>query len=249
MITQINFSLQRQSTFQSATLAYPLYAWLLSHIPEEDGDLLHEQGAHPISQFVWYDNVTKCEHWTINLLNDDMADLFLPILEQADKAELHQQTVLLQNMQVEQIPSAQALIQRSRELPESNRFAMQFLSPTSFKQNNRYVIFPQETLILQSLVKRWNACFPEITLDDSDAFQAILWGLHITDYKLQTLRHPLKQTRIPSFVGRIVLEAHLPAPLMEIVRALYCFAPYVGLGIKTGLGMGGVKTENSIISR
>ena len=106
------------------------------------------------------------------------------------------------------------------------------------------MIFPQESLILQSLVNRWGLCFPELPLDDPDAIQAILAGVHIVDYRLHTVRHPLKQTRIPSFQGRVILEAHLPVPLMEIVKTLYVFAPYAGLGIKTALGMGGVKIES-----
>ena len=83
-------------------------------------------------------------------------------------------------------------------------------------------------------------CFPNMPLDDPDAVQAILRGLHIVDYRLQTLRHPLKQVHIPSFSGRVVLEARLPAPLLEVFKTLYCFAPYSGVGIKTALGMGGV---------
>ena len=71
--------------------------------------------------------------------------------------------------------------------------------------------------------------------------QAILRGVYITDYKLQTLRHSLKQTRIPSFIGKVVLDVRLPAPLAEVFRTLYCFAPYAGMGIKTALGMGGVQ--------
>ncbi len=243
MITQITFTLKRSSASPSAALAYPLYAWLISHLSAEEGERLHEQGIHPVSQFVWYDSVKKCERWTINLLNEEIAESLKPVLIQAEKAELHQQMVLLTERNVVQIASAQEILQRSRQMPESHRYALRFLSPTSFKQNERYVIFPQEGLILQSLTNRWNACFPEITLDDPDAMQAILHGLHITDYRLQTVRHPLKQTRIPAFVGQVVLDTHLPAPLQEVVRMLLCFAPYAGLGIKTSLGMGGLQIE------
>ena len=78
-------------------------------------------------------------------------------------------------------------------------------------------------------------------LDDADAFAAMLTGLHIVDYRLQTLRYPMKQTKIPCFAGRFVLEARLPAPLMEVFKTLCCFAPYAGLGVKTALGMGGIR--------
>ena len=77
----------------------------------------------------------------------------------------------------------------------------------------------------------------------TQAVQAMLAGLHIVDYRLHTVRYSMKQTKIPSFLGRIILEAHLPAPLLEMFRTLYVFAPYAGIGIKSALGMGGVKIE------
>ena len=95
--------------------------------------------------------------------------------------------------------------------------------------------------MLQSLIARWGLCFPEFPLDDPDAMQAILAGLHVVDYRLHTARYTMKQTKIPSFMGHVILEGHLPVPLMEIVNTLYVFAPYAGMGIKTALGMGGVQ--------
>lgn len=97
--------------------------------------------------------------------------------------------------------------------------------------------------MLQSLIARWGLCFPEFPLDDPDAVQAsspvcISWITGFIPW-----RYSMKQTKIPSFLGRIILEAHLPAPLLEMFRTLYVFAPYAGIGIKSALGMGGVKIE------
>jgi len=102
------------------------------------------------------------------------------------------------------------------------------------------VIFPQESLILQSLISRWNVSFPEAPMDDEDAFQALLRGIHIVDYNLHTTRYPMKQVRLPAFQGRISIETRLPAPMMALWTTLYSFAPYAGIGVKTTLGMGGV---------
>lgn len=242
MIVQHRIFLKTGEMPVGATLAYPLYAWLLSHVSRDEGDALHEQGTRPISQYVRRDGENV--QWVVNLLTDEAVELFTPILETETAAQLHQGTVAFGEHAVETVDSAQTLIARARNLPENPRFALELMTPTAFKQNGRYVIFPQESLIVQSLVNRWGLCFPELPLDDPDAIQAILAGVHIVDYRLHTVRHPLKQTRIPSFQGRVILEAHLPVPLMEIVKTLYVFAPYAGLGIKTALGMGGVKIES-----
>lgn len=243
MIVQVRLRIREASESVQAALAYPLYAWLLSQIPEHEGDRLHEQGMRPISQYLWNNLQTRENWWTVNLLNDEAVECFLPVLEKKESAQLHQRSIEFTSCEVERIEDAHVFVRRAQKLSLENRFPLELLTPTSFRQEGRYAIFPQESLILQSLIARWGMCFPEMPLDDPDAMQAMLRGLHIVDYRLQTLRHPLKQTRIPSFIGRVVLEARLPAPLMEVFKTLYCFAPYSGLGVKTALGMGGVSIQ------
>lgn len=97
---------------------------------------------------------------------------------------------------------------------------MIFQSPCAFKQAGRYAIYPQENLILQSLITHWNTTFPEYALTDSDALQALQQGLHIVDYNLHTTRYLLKETRIPSFLGNVTVEAHLAPPLLELWNTL-----------------------------
>ena len=61
----------------------------------------------------------------------------------------------------------------------------------------------------------------------------------MTDYNLRTTRYPLKNVRIPSFAGSVVLESRLAQPMQEIWKLLLHTAQYTGIGIKTTLGMGG----------
>ena len=134
------------------------------------------------------------------------------------------------------------LLLAAREDPAS-RTRLWFRTPCAFKQAGRYAIYPQEFLLLQSLVLHWNTAFPDCQLNDPDALDAILRGLHILDYNLHTVSYPIKNTRIPGFVGSAVVEARLALPLLELWNALLSFAPYGGIGIKTTLGMGGVSVE------
>ena len=243
MIMQYRFTLGKNTVQLGASLAYPLYAWLLSHFTKEEGDLLHLQDTRPISQYVYHNLAAQCDEWTVNLLTKDAVRLFAPALDEATEASLHSSVVSFCRKKITCVERPHTLIEKARAM-QGSRFTLTLLSPTAFKQDGRYVIYPQEQLILQSLVNRWGLCFPDIPLDDVDATRAILQGLHITDYRLQTLRYAFKQTRIPSFQGRVILEARMPAPLMEVWKTLYCFAPYAGLGIKTALGMGGVGVES-----
>ena len=103
------------------------------------------------------------------------------------------------------------------------------------------MIYPREELLIQSLVNRWNECFPEYTLSDDEALAELQSGIHIVDYRLRTCRYRLKGASIPAFVGDIMIEAKLPLVLRDVWNSLLCFAKYRGVGIKTTLGMGGAE--------
>lgn len=221
--------------------AYRLYGWLLEQLPAVLGTELHEQGEHPISHFLCFSPEKRTLVWTVNLLTDAVRQAAVPVLEQVQTIQLHELPLQAALLQPPQSISAQQLILAGRE-QSANRAKLLFASPCAFKQNGRYAIFPQETLVLQSLLQHWNSAFPEFALTDPDAFQALAQGLRIIDYDLRTTRYFLKETRIPAFRGSITMEAHLAPPLLELWNALLTFAPFGGVGIKTTLGMGGTET-------
>lgn len=222
--------------------AYRLYGWLMSQISSEFGEQMHLQGEHPIAHSLYFSPEKQSLIWTVNLLNDAARQVISPVLESANEIPLHELALLVSEVHVSSAVSAAEIIRAGRSCSE-NRAKLIFLSPCAFKQSGRYTIFPQETLLLQSLIAHWNAAFPEYALIDSDALQALQQGLHIVDYNLHTTRYPLKETRIPSFLGNVTVEAHLAPPLLELWNTLLSFAPYGGIGIKTTLGMGGTTTS------
>lgn len=222
--------------------AYRLYSWLLEQLPPELGNELHEQGEHPVAQFLHFSTEKQALVWTVNLLNDRLRQAAVPVLEQTPQIQLHELSLCTELLYRSQPISAQQMICAGRDR-EANRAKLIFRSPCAFKQSGCYAIYPQEVLVLQSLLQHWNHAFPEVALTDPDAFQALAQGLRIRDYDLRTTRYPLKEARIPAFRGSITLEAHLAPPLLELWNALLSFAPFGGVGIKTTLGMGGTETE------
>ena len=220
--------------------AYRLYSWLLSQIPEAQGELLHIQEDHPISQYLCCDRTGKTATWHIALLNDAAHDVFAPVIESISAIDLNSGRILLESTSHEDPKSPRDFILSSKGMC-SGRASFQFVSPTSFKQAGRYVIYPQERLIVRSLINRWNSFCPDYLMDDEDAMQMLENGILITDYSLRTVRYKLKNTLIPSFCGRISLNAKLPLALAELWNVLLAWAPYSGIGIKTALGMGGVQ--------
>ena len=189
---------------------------------------------HPIAHFLHFSPGKRTLVWTVNLLNETVRQSVSPLLTSVKEISLYELTLPVTEVRVSPAVSAAELIRFGRSYGE-NRAKLVFLSPCAFKQSGRYAIFPQETLLLQSLTAHWNAAFPEYALTDDDALLALQQGLHIVDYNLRTTRYPLKETRIPSFQGSVTVEAHLAPPLLELWNALLSFAPYGGVGIKTTL--------------
>lgn len=223
-------------------LAYRLYAWLLSQLPEETAERLHGQDGAHIAQYLQYQKETRENQWILNVPNEELEREIAAVL--TDRTEIK-----LQNGEGWTVAA-----QEIREIaPQTLVFSggterytrIEFLTPTAFKQAGRYAIFPTEALLLQSLTARWNELVPGLAVTDEDALHSLLQGIHITDYALRTTRYPLKGAKIPGFVGRLVIEAKLPLPMAQLWNALTGIADYAGLGMKTSLGMGGVAVSRA----
>ena len=243
MITQFQLDLQEDSGRPLPSFwAYRLYAWLLTQIDSETADVLHQQGEKPVAQYLYWDREAGANRWVVNLLNEEIARLFSAPLQETKEIPLHTGTLCVARCEVSTW-TAQKMAETAISDDLTRRTTMRFLTPTAFKSEGRYAIFPQERWLLQALVAKWNFSFPEMPLDDEDAIAALERGLAITDYALRTTRYPLKNVKIPGFLGTVTIESRLPAPLEEIWQLLLRFAPCTGVGIKTTLGMGAIRRE------
>lgn len=245
MMTRYVFAVASDCERIPSFWAYRLYAWLLEQISEEYGETLHQQGETPISQYLHFDKETGKVLWTVSLLSEGMEGIFSPILDNLKEINLHTEHFQLTMISKEAVASSQEVILSVRSPSEERcRTEITFLTPVSFKKEGRYEIFPSVRLILQSLVNKWNEVCPDFPLEDADALEAMERGLYIVDYNLRSTRYPLKNIKIPGFIGTIQIESRLAVPLEELWQTLLAMAPYTGIGIKTTLGMGGVRCGN-----
>jgi CRISPR-associated endoribonuclease Cas6 len=194
-----------------------------------------------VSQHLTFCKESRTYAWSVSLLSDAVSSVLSPVLEQLQEIRIENQSFPVRARSSDRV-GLEELLSKGRENC-GRRAQLLFQTVTSFKQNGRYVLFPQERLILQSLMMRWNETFPMCSLDDADAFQAMLAGIQIGDYNLRTSRFLLKGVRIPGFVGKCRMDVKLALPLQELWHTLLAFADYAGIGIKTGLGMGGVRVR------
>ena len=156
MIEQLQFSLRTAETPRlPSAWAYRIYGWLMAQLPADTAARLHEQGEHPLSQSLCFDAAAQTSVWTLNLLDEALAAQVRPLLAGCTTPELHGAPLQMEPLGSHSVENGLQLLLAAREEPAS-RTRLWFRTPCAFKQAGRYAIYPQEFLLLQSLVLHWN---------------------------------------------------------------------------------------------
>lgn len=222
---------------------YQLYAALLEDAPEGFGAEVHQDAVTPLSQFL----TVERDHvvWTVSLLGERSEQTLSPLLLRQDSVFLKKDQVRLHvaACRTERIRDVDTLFSLSAQ--QTGSHMLRFQTPTAFKSKGQYLNMPTTRLIVQSLIKKWNGCFPECPIEDEDGqgMEAIAAGLRCRRFQLRDQMYYLKGSSIPGFVGELTLENHLSGFHRELADALLLFSGYSGIGIKTALGMGGVRHQ------
>ena len=221
---------------------YWLYAALNELVPSETAEVWHQQNSMPFSQYFCPERAQGRARWNITVFSKEAEAALLPVLEQRQELFLREPacSLPLRILEKRAFSSGSSFLDYAAELEDRGRHTIQFWTPTAFKHNETYQIFPDVHQIVQSLVRRWNQVMPEYPLLDEDALRMLEAQIWIQDYRLQSRRFDLKGHHVPGFTGTIWVRNRLPAPLLEVWKVLLLFGEYGGIGIKTALGMGGI---------
>lgn len=244
MITHYQFILTPNHLCQpAAEWAYRLYAALLEQAPAGFAELVHADGASPVSQFL---EVGETLHWHVTLLGRPAEEALGPVLDALVPLRLRKADVLLTPAldRKETVQDMDSLFQQAAGT--DRRHELHFVTPTAFKSHGAYLILPSMRLVLQSSVKKWNGCFPDCQIEDEDGqgLETMAEGILCSRLRLQDGNYRLKRQIIPGFTGTLLLENRLSGFHAQLADALLLFAGYAGSGIKTTLGMGGVIHKN-----
>ena len=71
------------------------------------------------------------------------------------------------------------LTDRARKEAETPFFHLSFCSPTAFKHDGQYVIFPEKRLLIQNLAEKWDSVFSAYPLYDAEMLEALEAGLKL----------------------------------------------------------------------
>lgn len=222
-----------------------LHGALMEYARGEFAEAMHKEALRPFSQFAYYDKAQERAVWRIAALTDGAAQEIARALN-----AMPQNLYLKQKNYVVQLSKPQIVKQAAYAELAQQFFTMtqpprqvefSFLTSASFKAFGGYKIYPDNVYIFRSLLKRWNAFSGGLMLEEDNLEQHLADNVKVTGYNLSLQQYSVGGAPIDAFKGRYRLLLRGTAPTNRIAALLAAYAEYAGIGIKTALGMGGVK--------
>lgn len=239
---KIRFYFARQK-LADQELSVKLQGFLMSLISSDYATFLHQQETNPYSTNLLSQGEESV--WTVNLVTQEAEQQFLPLLEGLTEIELrsYPQKIVIERRVIEDY-SLEDLFSLFREPVSDTTFHLVLDSPTSFRSQGQYVLFPDLRLLLQSLMQKYSRLIDEQEEIDEDLLSYLTEKTQLCSYRLQTHYFSIHRQKIPAFRGSLTIRfrgAHTAAAYLSM---LLRFGEFAGLGIKTSLGMGGMHLED-----
>lgn len=224
-----------------------LHGVLMAQIDETYAEMMHQNSLRPYSQFLHFDKNRNALYWRITSLNEQAKNEILDAaFSLPQKVFLKQKNVEIELLGKEFLPATGygSLAEKYFTHPLAGRYvSFDFFTSCSFKSEGQYVIFPQPNFLLGSLVKRWNAFADSNKLEAPGVAQDLAQEVYVADYRLRMQAFSVDGARIPAFRGDYTLGMKNNLMSNRIIAMLSDYANYCGIGIKTALGMGAVRTS------
>jgi CRISPR-associated endoribonuclease Cas6 len=136
--------------------------------------------------------------------------------------------------------------QELASLSPLHEITLSFTSPTAFNTNEHsFALVPEPRLVWGSLIRTWNCYAPaSLSLSQAALREAMTNAITVLgcDLSTCTLQYP-KYTQ-KGFIGTCTYRLPEEERLATQLTYLAAFARFAGVGYKTTMGMGQVRTEN-----
>ena len=215
---------------------------IMENIDTEYAKLLHEQVINPYSQYLI--KKENCTVWCINTLTKEAYKNIIKRLidNEFSGFSIKDKKVNVKIKEKRLIHmDKQELMKQFYEEVGQKFYNIEFATPTSFKSNGKYVIFPNIEMIFKSLMNKYTYTSSELDMYDEDTLEQIVNSCEITRYNLHSTSFPLEKVNIPAYKGSLSIRVNKGDTMSRYIRLLLKFGEYSGIGIKSSIGMGAVK--------
>lgn len=220
-----------------------LQSVLMERLDDSYAAQLHASTFNPYSQYCFMDDNGEVV-WCISSLTGEATDRIVGPVSGIE-------SFVLRNLNKEFVVSGKRIetfeIDRLLEVLKGDApstFRVRLVSPTAFRSGGRYAFFPDVRLIFQNLLMRYNQVYGGDAEVDTDTLKYITEHVFVTSYNLRShyfSRTMSSESKIPAFLGEFTLRVRGPQSLRGLVAMLLAFGELSGLGVKTSMGMGGLK--------
>ena len=242
MPASVDFSLQ-----SSKPLSYKMSSLFHGALIELLGDnqeltqFLHVNRPHPYAQHL--ENRDGSWHWIVSFLNDaalnaiwenKLKNLKTFTLTHNDCA------ISLAGYQFTAVPY-ETLTKIFYYENSPKVIDIDFMTPTAFRSNGKYIFMPDLKLIYQSLMFKYDTALSGESMFDEEVLNELVSQTSLVRYRLQSTTFALEGTAIPAFIGSIRIRSGGNRTITNFLQMLLKFGEFSGVGIKTALGMGAIK--------
>lgn len=243
MLAELKIKLEGDSKELNCYHSSNLQGVLMEHIKSEYASLLHHQKINPYSQFLNYD---KGYCWIIHTMTEEAyKEIILPILSpdftsfDIKKKDIH---VEIKDKELKILPKRSLLEEFYSSDSREPFYTFEFRTPTAFKQNGRYVNYPDIRLLFQSLMNKYSIN-SDMDMFDNETLEQLTKCISLSRYHLHSTFFPLEGIKIPAFMGHMTIHIHGSKTMENYVKLLLRFGEYSGIGIKTAMGMGAIRIK------
>ena len=246
MLASLKLELRTDKDNLSVLQSSNLQGVIMQKIDTNYAERLHVSSLNPYSQYLRTGDETI---WYINALtNEAYEEIIQPLMNpefRAFRIEKKELDVSIVSRELVMKDESE-LLSEFYEKPMERQISIEFLTPTSFKSNGNYIIFPELRLIYQSLMNKYSAASSERQMFDEETLEQLVQNSFISNYRLKSVRFPMEGIFVPGFQGHITIRMKGPETLSRYIRMLCEFGEYSGVGIKTSIGMGAMKIRRKL---
>lgn len=220
-------------------MSYRLYAFLNQLVGNQQAYAWHQQQQTPLHQCLYRDGDQII--WRVALISQEAESVLAPKLSSLRKIILNGRQWSLKLIKQEEIPIEQLVQFHLFQQPAAKQFSIQWLTPTAYRVAGHYDTLPNIERMLNGLAQTWQKFYPDVGFWHSDMSQSWRNYCFYTRYRLQSTSFSFKKVHVPSFMGEATLSVTDHMPLARLVGLLISAGSWSGCGIKTALGMGGIR--------
>lgn len=231
-----------ENTIDTARIWHGVFFNILKEYNEEISTQYHDKPnkqSFCISPIISEENLNKkcfdkysLLKVNIALFNDEIHKGLFQFIRKSRKVKYENGDLLIEKINYKSIDEEFLDEKRIR------RGVMNFITPTAFRINPVNSPLPNPRRIFKSLNKSYSEIFNCMLLEDEIIEQIEKYAI-VEGFNINTEIAKYKKFTITGFTGKVIINLKYPEAIIQRkLERLFALANYVGIGYKTGMGMG-----------